>query len=255
MIYYLKCSGKSHVTGRLIATAISQLQGRKCVYSNKDELRSPSRRHVRWGSRARTSANGINSLAGVRLASNKLLAIVQLNRQGVLTPRLFSAESFFETTNVRRIFRQSSRQNANDRPYFVEIDKYPDPVRAAVFDYALEHIPSDHEYRVYMFGGESIMIEEKVPAAGYDPSPDVRSYSHGWTAEGLNVEPCHGLIETAARAVTALGLHFGAVDILHGRDGRLFVLEVNTAPALEPREAMLFAKAFVKWDESLPENS
>jgi D-alanine-D-alanine ligase-like ATP-grasp enzyme len=45
-------------------------------------------------------------------------------------------------------------------------------------------------------------------------------------------------------AVVALGLDFGAVDLLIGDDGQTYVLEVNTAPACSPMTAACYIGAF-----------
>lgn len=254
MIHYLKCSGKSHKTGRLIATAITELQGSKCVYCNKNRPRHPERRHVRWGSTARTSDNGINLRSGVSIASNKLVALVQLRDNGVLVPSLFTSESFHSVSTERRIFRKSHRQNANDLPYFVEPNQLPDLGIAAGFDYALKHIDSDDEYRVHIFGGDLILMLKKIPGDTDSPSRDIRSFSNGWVTQFIRDEPHPGLIALAAKAVSSVGLHFGAVDILHGVDNSLYVLEVNTAPALSRAGAKLYARKFVKWDNTTGES-
>ncbi|MDB5385431.1 MAG: hypothetical protein JWM11_1077 [Planctomycetaceae bacterium] len=253
MIHYLKCFKRSHRTGRLLATAITEIQGQKCVYCNKDIPARPELRHIRWGSIFPTSDNGINLLSGVRIASNKLMALVRLQSAGVLVPTLFMTNEFESTSNVRRIFRKSSRQDANDDPYFVAANELPDPSIAAEYDYALEHIASDREYRVDIFDGQPIKIREKTPIQGLEPSGDVRSSSRGWTTEILKGSPCAGLVETAAKAVSFLGLHFGAVDIVEGRDNRLFVLEVNTAPGMGADGSMLYAIKFVEWDRATPD--
>lgn len=253
MIHYLKCSRRSHLTGRLIATAITQSQGAKCVYCNRDTPAQPELRHVRWGSRVPTSDNGINLLSGVRIASNKLMALVRLKSSEVLIPTLFMTNEFESIANVRRIFRKGSRQDANDDPYFVAANELPNPSRAADYDYALEHIPSDNEYRVDIFGDHPIKFQKKIPLWGLNPSSDVRSSSLGWTTAILKAPPRADLIEVAARAVSSLGLHFGAVDILEGKDGQLYVLEVNTAPGMGTDGARLYAQKFVEWDRAQPE--
>ena len=42
------------------------------------------------------------------------------------------------------------------------------------------------------------------------------------------------LVELALRAASCVGADYAGVDIIQGRDGRMFVLEVNSMPALAP---------------------
>jgi len=49
----------------------------------------------------------------------------------------------------------------------------------------------------------------------------------------------------AVSAVEALGLTFGAVDLIVGDDGHTYILEVNTAPACSPRTAREYVNAVV----------
>jgi len=51
----------------------------------------------------------------------------------------------------------------------------------------------------------------------------------------------------ALAAVSALGLDFGAVDIIYNEhENQYYVLEVNTAPGLEGTTVEKYAEAFAK---------
>jgi glutathione synthase/RimK-type ligase-like ATP-grasp enzyme len=52
--------------------------------------------------------------------------------------------------------------------------------------------------------------------------------------------------ETAVKAIIKLGLDFGAVDIIQTPDGHGWVLEVNTAPAIEGSTVDAYADAFAE---------
>jgi RimK family alpha-L-glutamate ligase len=52
--------------------------------------------------------------------------------------------------------------------------------------------------------------------------------SRGATTE--SIELTEGLVEIAQRASTAIGAEVAGVDVLPGRDGRLYLLEVNAVP-------------------------
>ena len=93
------------------------------------------------------------------------------------------------------------------------------------------------EYRVHVFDGVVIDYTKKVPLDGSNPSVDARnikSHSNGWTF-ARNAERRPSIEEEAVKAVRALGLDFGAVDIIVNPNdkNRPYVLEVNTACGME----------------------
>lgn len=93
------------------------------------------------------------------------------------------------------------------------------------------------EYRVHIFKGKSIRISEKV----FDGTG---KYTTG--------KPKHevGHVRQAAKdAVAAVGLDFGAVDVL-ANDTDCWVLEVNSAPGVGGSMPRVYAEAFTKWKES-----
>lgn len=90
------------------------------------------------------------------------------------------------------------------------------------------------EYRVHIFKGKSIRISEK----------DFDNDGAYTTAK-----PQHNIKhvrKAAKKAVTAVGLDFGAVDIL-ANDEDCWVLEVNAAPGLGGSMPRLYAETFRKW--------
>lgn len=103
-------------------------------------------------------------------------------------------------------------------------------------DFWVKVIDSVNEYRQHIWDGRAIRIGKKVEAGEHRRIQPVRSRNNGWhidygfkpTSDAFT-ESIRGL---AKAAVAALGYAGGAVDILEGRDGKLYVLEVNSAPAL-----------------------
>lgn len=92
------------------------------------------------------------------------------------------------------------------------------------------------EYRVHIFKGKSIRISEK--AFG----------TTGLTSHGCytTIKPTHDVSHVrraAKQAVKAVGLDFGAVDIL-ANDTECWVTEVNAAPGLGGTMPALYARAF-----------
>lgn len=102
----------------------------------------------------------------------------------------------------------------------------------------MKYVEHDREYRVHIFKGRSIRISEKA-----------------FTEDGKYTTKKPGEIrlrkvrEAARRAVEAVGLDFGAVDILaSGEDNsQVWVTEVNAAPGLGGTMPKLYADTFKRW--------
>lgn len=102
----------------------------------------------------------------------------------------------------------------------------------------MQFIEHDAEFRVHIFRGRSIRMSQKKFAEGSDrlytmikPTGDVRAVRRA-----------------AKAAVKAVGLDFGAVDVLRAGD-QVYVLEVNAAPGLGGSMPRVWAERFIKWKE------
>jgi D-alanine-D-alanine ligase-like ATP-grasp enzyme len=102
----------------------------------------------------------------------------------------------------------------------------------------MEFVESDREYRVHVFKGKSIRISEKV----FDGTGKYTTGKPG-DIKLRNVR------EAAKGAVQAVGLDFGAVDILaRGSENQeVFVLEVNAAPGLGGSMPKLYIDTFNRY--------
>lgn len=120
--------------------------------------------------------------------------------------------------------------------------------RPGVCDFFVQFIPTEVEYRVWVYRRQVLATYKKFfiheaenPTRGF-------AFNHGF--EFLE-NPPRELEEPAAKAVHALELDFGAVDIIKGQDGNLYVLEVNTAPWAHTRLRGLvrLANKIQRWSE------
>jgi D-alanine-D-alanine ligase-like ATP-grasp enzyme len=121
----------------------------------------------------------------------------------------------------------------------------------------MEFIPKTREYRVHVFTKAralekeerspedyvSFKISEKVWTGEGKPDPDEPQKNHdfGWTFLGpqnRRKEELDVVRYVAKEAISALGMHFGAVDVMY-RIGnkRPYVLEINSAPSLSDDNA------------------
>lgn len=115
-------------------------------------------------------------------------------------------------------------------------------------DFWVKRLDISREFRVHSFTGRSIRAGVKVPRTGFEnPHEWVRSLDGGWrlSYDGTSVKQKHR--DVAHKAIKALGLDFGAVDVGECKDGTVVVLEVNRAPGLEGKTIPIYAEAIQKW--------
>jgi carbamoylphosphate synthase large subunit len=218
-------------TGRILA---------KCLGVKFYFRKNPREPQVRWGNS--DDENGIhvvlNKPEAVRNATNKIKAFRMLQEAGVRVPKWELAPFESEFGILGR-----SRNHMAGR----DIVKYdPIPIRAAQgnHDFFTEYIPSLREFRVHVFGGEVIRVQQKKFYGEGEP-PWLRSHDNGYVFVGRrmdNVNP--NRMQAAKDAVEALGLDFAAVDVLVAQDGRPVVLECNTAPGTSPLTAKAYLERF-----------
>jgi hypothetical protein len=100
-----------------------------------------------------------------------------------------------------------------------------------------------------VLNGEVVDIQRK---ARYRSVPNeqvnwlVRNHDNGFIyARNEGVEPPHQVLEQAVLAVKAIGLDFGAVDIIYNEYNEVaIVLEINTAPGLTGSTLTGYAERF-----------
>lgn len=114
-------------------------------------------------------------------------------------------------------------------------------------DYWVKKLNIKREFRLHIFGGKSIRAGVKVLREGVTPHEWIRSFDAGWRIKYDGFSSTKPMRALAAKAVEALGLDFGAVDLAELADGKLIVLEVNRAPGVEGGTTETYAKAIEGW--------
>lgn len=111
------------------------------------------------------------------------------------------------------------------------------------------------EYRIHSFFGKSIRAGVKVPRdiPPGNVHPWIRSFDGGWRINYDQFKSSKQMRLLAAKAVKALGLQFGAVDLGLTYEGVLMVLEVNRAPGSEGGTLDAYKRAISGWAEKPPE--
>lgn len=131
-------------------------------------------------------------------------------------------------TEVARALRGRTYRNGTRKQAATHFMEYVSPERAP------------YEYRVHVFMGKVIRVSEKA----FDGTAQ-GNHRHYETVSAQGRELGH--VRNAAKlAIHALGLDFGAVDVL-ASDTEAWALEVNTAPGLGGTMPSLYATKFIAW--------
>ena len=241
---------------------LSKRLGTKQVHP--DGKYSPYRNHmiVNWGSSHRpefldrpATANGrfVNHWESVIVATNKLKAFERMKEFDVSIPA-FTADPAIarewihnEQATVVSRYKLTGHSGegielCDDYDRFLHKDKAPLYVK---------YIKKNNEYRIHVFDGEVIDVQHKrkrreVPNEEVDYR--VRNHGNGWIFARDDIDPPHPeVITVALQAVEALGLDFGAVDVIYNdHHEQAYVLEVNCAPGLEGQTLDNYAQALTK---------
>jgi glutathione synthase/RimK-type ligase-like ATP-grasp enzyme len=160
-------------------------------------------------------------------------------------------------SNARKMFAVQEAQRLLDEAGMEDEADDLDHVYSSLADYApvvptaplyTMGIHNHGEYRVHVFNGEVILYQKKsrrvneetgevVTAEGEEA--DVRNLASNWVYRTGNLNRLERIEQLAINAVAALGLDFGAVDIIKDENGDVYVLECNTAPGLGNTETLL----------------
>ena len=177
----------------------------------------------------------LNKPEAIRKASNKLKSFELFQEAGVTIPPFFTdygdAEDWMIDNDGAVVCR--TVLNGHSGAGIVIADTVDELVAAPLYTV---YIKKQEEYRYHVFMGQVVDIQRK--ARKRDVPDDavnwqVRNLDGGFifAREGVVASPVAS--EEAVKAVAALGLDFGAVDLIYNaREDKYYVLEVNTAPGL-----------------------
>ena len=100
----------------------------------------------------------------------------------------------------------------------------------------VKYIPKKEEYRLHVFRDKVFFVQRKarkIDVPDEQVNWQVRNHKNGFIYANANVEPTPEMEQAAITAVQALGLDFGAVDLIYNqKENKYYVLEVNCAPGL-----------------------
>lgn len=117
----------------------------------------------------------------------------------------------------------------------------------------VKYIPKQSEYRVHILNGKVIDVQQKRKRKGeVNVNYQIRNVANGWVFCRENVMVPLMVTDESVKAVAALGLTFGAADVVwNAKHSTAYVLEVNTAPGLEGTTVDNYGKAFLNYIKEL----
>ena len=222
---------------------------------------------INWGrSAAHNAFNGVakvlNNPAAIHNASNKVKSFqcfaraaenpdINLPMPMNTTDRVTALQWLRDGSDVvvREVVQGHSGQGINiikaadARQYIVGDVAFPGAPLYTVY------VRKSQEYRIHVMNNEAFFVQRKarkMDVPNENVNWQVRNLDGGFIYANVDVEVDDVAKQIACNAVNALGLDFGAVDILQTKAGKFYVLEVNTACGLAGTTLDKYAEAFQK---------
>lgn len=183
----------------------------------------------------------LNPLSTIQVARNKLLTFDKLKQHGVSIPDYTedreSAKDLFASGQWPVVLARHSLTGQAGAGIEIEDDAYQSQQNFPVAPLYVKYMKKKAEYRVHVvIGGKVIDVQQKKKKAGWTGERDsrIRNLANGYVFCRDNIIVPEAVKAEAIKAVGALMLDFGAVDVIwNEKNQKAYVLEVNTAPGLE----------------------
>lgn len=232
-------SAKALATG--LGGRVLRLEGSTFVPRHNDVI-------INWGSSQCPPFEPtlINWEIATRKASNKRLSFEALAKEGVSTPSFAATKdsvSWDGLVVVRHKLTGHSGEGIEIVNHNAGADDLPD---APLY---VQYIPKKDEYRVHIIGTSIIAVQRKARRLEVEePNWRVRNHANGFVFVRNDVNAPESVLSEATKAIAALGLDFGAVDVIwNEKQGAAYVLEVNTAPGLEGQTVDDYVNGFKEY--------
>ena len=196
----------------------------------------PYKGTICWGN----SSPERNALNGNANRYDKYEAMLRFQEAGVQTPEVFLPKELMKKKNLNGkhiLGRNFWHKQGKDIVPYDDLEEVQ--IHANQHDFFSVFIPTKNEYRVWVFRDKAIAFYDKQYKGVGEYQGFHRNHDEGFRFEFMNRGEFEHAAQTekmAVKSVKAIGLDFGAVDILKGKDDKLYVLEVNTAPHIDTKK-------------------
>ena len=224
-------------TGSASAKALSQALGTKLIRHTGKLLRVKGS-IINWGCSAlqrdmRYTGEMINLPNAVARAVNKIESFKAMEGHTSIpewTESLAEAEKWLND-GYDVVCRHKLTGHSGEG---IEIISSDIPIIPAVPLY-VKYIKKLQEYHLHVHKGQVFFVQRKARNKGVPDDQvnwQVRNHANGFIFANQDVDVDDVAKQYAISAVNALGLHFGAVDIIYSSSKQWYVLEINTACGL-----------------------
>jgi glutathione synthase/RimK-type ligase-like ATP-grasp enzyme len=194
----------------------------------------------------------INHPDKVALAVDKMTTFKIFRDNGVSCPE-FTTERATAVQWLEQghdVFARTQLRASSGRGIVIMDHEHPDTWEVGAPLY-VKYVKKQDEYRIHVVRGQVIDVQRKGLRAEFQNDPNVnwkiRNLANGFVfSRDLNTNrPVPQIVkDVGIAAVQALGLDFGAADVIYQRQSnRAYALEVNTAPGLEGQTVTSYATA------------
>jgi len=187
-----------------------------------------------------------NQPEAIKNASNKLTAFQKMEEANVNIPDFWTTSANIPAEAYPVMCR--TVLNGHSGRGIVVANDPNEVVPAPLYT---RYVKKKDEYRIHCFrkpGEETsiISIQRKAKRHGEENVDfKVRNLANGFVYVRDGVQPPRAVLEESKKALEALGLAFGAVDVIwNDHQRKAYVLEINTAPGLEGQTIKDYANAF-----------
>lgn len=224
----------------------TELRVPRIQHTNSKFRGRPSDLIINWGNvNVVHNSHYLNPLQAVKNATNKLATFQLLQEAGVSIPPFFTSQSQLDSDTVY-VARTTLTGHSGEG---IEVGTPTDLPSAQLYT---TFLAKQAEYRVIVVGNQAVDIKQKLKKRDFegDRSPYVWNCDNGYVYARNDITIPEDLTSTAISAISALGLRYGAVDVIV-HNNISYVLEVNTAFGLEGTTTQLVATAIKELIESL----
>lgn len=191
---------------------------------------------LRWGVSYHGDKPALNAQVN---EFDKYVAFERFGIRGVPCPRIVSLHDASNTCghdlylekvpNLPWLARKRHHVKGKDIVVCENLLDVRNVLEAKEHDFFSVFIPTQTEYRVWVIRDQAIATYEKTFKGKGEYEGFMRNRRFGFKFEKRdNLRGLRKLEEPCVKAVAALNMDFGGVDVILGKDGKFYVLEVNT---------------------------